>query len=100
MRQAHEGQHVLDFMNWQLGGGPIGGMLDLNHWFMEARAWSVSSYMAEALGMKSFGAGGGRRFEVWNTRWEAADRETYRSRGVSTILEAKQHTFCKFTLPV
>jgi RHS repeat-associated protein len=85
MRQAHEGQHVSDGMNWLLAGSPEGGMLDLNHWFREARAWQVSSYMAEGLGLPSYPKGGGRQFEVWNTRWEAADRETFRSRGVSAL---------------
>jgi hypothetical protein len=84
---AHEGRHVGDAQAWVWAGEPVGGQLDLNHYSREQGAWYVSSYIAEALGMKRYAPrGGGSEFQVWNSGWKAADRETLRSRGVNTIL--------------
>jgi RHS repeat-associated protein len=84
---AHEGRHVGDAGIWYTSGHPTGGEYDLNHYSREERAWYVSSYVAGALGMRSYGPrGGGREFQVWNSGWRAADRETLRSHGVDTIL--------------
>jgi hypothetical protein len=83
---THEGRHVGDAQAWVMTHS-VGGPLDYNHFFREERAWYVSSYIAEALGMKREAPrGGGKEYEVWNRGWKAADRETLRSRGVSTIL--------------
>lgn len=84
---AHEGRHVGDAQASVSAGEPIGGALDLNHYFREQRAWHVSSYIAEALGMKREAPRGGlAEFQVWNRGWHATDREVLRSRGVNTIL--------------
>jgi len=84
---AHEGRHVGGAQAWVGAGEPMGGALDLNHYLRDQRAWYVSSYIAEALGMKREAPrGGGSEFQVWNSGWKAADRETLRSRGVNTIL--------------
>jgi RHS repeat-associated protein len=84
---AHEGRHVGDAQAWVGAGEPMGGTLDLNHYLREQRAWYVSSYIAEALGMKREAPrGGGAEFQVWNSGWKAADREVLRSRGVNTIM--------------
>jgi len=87
---AHEGVHVADAQTWVMAGEPNGGVLgalNLNHFFREERAWYVSSYIAEALGMKQYGVlGGGREYEVWSSGWKAADRDTLRTRGVNKIL--------------
>jgi hypothetical protein len=81
---AHEGRHVGDAQAWAATHS-LGGPTDLNHFAREQRAWYVSSYVAQALGMRSYGAGGAD-YNVWNRGWRAADRETLRSRGVANIL--------------
>jgi RHS repeat-associated protein len=88
MSLSHEGAHALDLNNWMLAGKPVGGPLDMNHYFIESHAWRVNSYMAEELGMSCYPQGNSR-YQVWNKKWDAADRETFRSRGVSNILDEK-----------
>jgi hypothetical protein len=83
---AHEGRHVADAQAWLNAGHPAGGSTDLNHYAREQRAWFVSSYVAQALNLKSYGAGGGSEYNVWKRGWKAADRETLRSRGVGNVL--------------
>jgi RHS repeat-associated protein len=87
---AHEGRHVGDYQAWLDAGRPAGGALDLNHYAQEQRAWYVSSYISEALGMKSYRPpGGGSEMQVWNAGWARADAatvESHRSAGVQSVL--------------
>jgi hypothetical protein len=81
---AHEGRHGGDIANW-LGSHSSTSIYDHNHYFREMRAWSVSSFMGQALGMGSVNAGS-KEYEVWNKGWKAADHEVLRSQGIRAIL--------------
>jgi RHS repeat-associated protein len=84
---AHEGRHVADGRAW-LSTHATGGPTDLNHFHREFRAWYDSSYIAQALGLKSYGPdGGGSEYHVWNKGWKEADRSILRLGGVGRILQ-------------
>jgi RHS repeat-associated protein len=82
---AHEGAHLAQYKTWLSGGqGPVG---DLNHFERETGGWRVSSFVAQALGMKSLRPhGGGGEMAVWNSGWRAGDIETLREKGIAAIL--------------
>jgi len=83
---AHEGRHAGDIANWlNFDHDLTNSIYDHNHYFREWRGWDVSSFMGQALGMKSVNAGS-KDYEVWNKGWKAADRETLRSKGREAIL--------------
>jgi RHS repeat-associated protein len=84
---AHEGRHVGDAQAWLGDFHSAFSETNLNHYAREQRAWNVSSYVAQALNLKSYApSGGGKEYQVWNRGWKAAERETKRSNGVETIL--------------
>lgn len=83
---AHEGRHVGDAQNWLSDYHCAFCSADLNHYEREQRGWNVSSYMGQALNLRSYGpSGGGSEYQVWNRGWKQADRGTKRSRGFGTI---------------
>jgi hypothetical protein len=84
---AHEGRHVRDAQAWLGDFHAAFSETNLNHYSREQRAWNVSSYVAQALNLKSYApSGGGKEYQVWNRGWKATERETKRSNGVNTIL--------------
>jgi RHS repeat-associated protein len=86
---AHEGRHVADAQAWVRAGHLTGGDTDLNHYFREQRAWSVSSYVGQGLNLKTVSAGSdnsGKSYEVWNRGWKVAEIETRRTNGINNIL--------------
>jgi RHS repeat-associated protein len=82
---AHEGRHAGDITNW-LDSHSSSSVNDINHYYREWRAWDVSSFVGQALGMKNVNAGS-NDYQVWNKGWKAVDRETLRSNGVQKILQ-------------
>lgn len=83
---AHEGRHVFDYQEW-LEDEAVGGDRDLNHFATETNGWNVSSFVGQALGMKSVKPkGGDRDYEVWNRGWKEGERDTKRAHGIDTIM--------------
>lgn len=76
---AHEGVHAADFKGWLTGG------TDYSLKATEGLAWFVSSYVAQALGMRTYGPGGQAK-EVWNRGWRRSDVSVLRARGVANII--------------
>ena len=56
---AHEGSHVADYQAYLAGTGS-----DVPLFFTENRAYFVSSYMAESLGLKSYYPGADEKTQV------------------------------------
>ena len=82
---AHEGVHVDQDAFWVRSGESCVG--NINNYAAEQAAWAVGASVAQALGMKSFRPwGAGRKFDVWNRAWKAADVETQRAKGIGNIL--------------
>ena len=80
---AHEGSHVADFQNW-LGsrGGPNEAAYDITQYETETRAFFVSSYIAQGLGLKRYYPNADKCTEIWNKGWKEQQREAYRAVGV------------------
>jgi len=80
--------HVSDAQDWVNAGEPVGDHSTSVIISREDRAWYVSSYIAEALRMRSYAPkGGGPEYQMWNSGWKAVDRDALRSRGVDNILK-------------
>jgi len=81
---AHEGQHVADDDSWLASGREVGGSTDLTHRDTEIAAYTTESLAAQAMGFRGSLVRGEQRktYQIWNSGWKAADRETYRTRGV------------------
>jgi RHS repeat-associated protein len=89
---AHEGRHVADAQAFagaltadlaNQGVNAIAGPLNRTRYDREVRAYLVSSYVAQGLGLPNLNYGGR---EVWNSGWRAADRATRRSTAIDTHL--------------
>jgi hypothetical protein len=79
---GHEGVHVDDNYLANLG-------FPITHADTESFAWTVRSYLAQGLGMAHYPPGAVdslTKYQVWNKGWRAAERETYRSTGVTNIV--------------
>lgn len=82
---AHEGSHVADFQDWLAHRGMADeATYDITQYETETRAFFVSSYIAQGLGLKSYYPEANPDYEqVWNKGWTASQREVYRAYGVS-----------------
>jgi RHS repeat-associated protein len=90
---THEGRHVADFKAWVNGGECRGCSLDMDHRQTETRAWTVSSYMGQALDMRTVRPlHGGRATQVWNRGWKQVDISTKRASGLNEILKLDPKT--------
>jgi RHS repeat-associated protein len=84
---AHEGSHVEDGtalvgalpMNLAGSDAVLGGPLNLTSYQTEMKAYGVSSYAAQGLGLGSLSVGGN---VIWNSSWGAVDRQTLRTQGI------------------
>ena len=83
---AHEGRHVADAQAWVAGGECAGCSSDIDHNARETRAWNVSSYMGQALNLRSVDPGFANT-QVWNRGWRQADITTKRANGIVEILK-------------
>jgi len=89
---AHEGRHVADAQAFagaltadlaNQGVNAIAGPLNLTSYDREVRAYLVSSYTAQGLGLPNLTVG---RREIWNSGWREADRVDRRSRAIDAHL--------------
>ena len=83
---AHEGSHVADYQAYlaALVNEPeVAAVLNLQLYFTEDRAYTVSSYMAQALGLKSYYPEKMGADQLWNSGWKENEREVKRSTGIS-----------------
>jgi RHS repeat-associated protein len=81
---AHEGSHVADFQDLLAHRGtPSESSYDLTGYETEQRAYFVSSFMAQALNLKSYYPNADENRQVWNRGWKETKRETNRVRGVT-----------------
>ena len=85
---AHEGSHVADGsalvgalpMNLSGSDAVLGGPLNMTSYQTEMKAYGVSSYTAQGLGLGSLSVGNGN--VIWNASWGAVDRQTLRTQGI------------------
>jgi RHS repeat-associated protein len=84
---GHEGSHVADRRDFagaaHAGNDALNGPFNLSRYQTEFRAYTVSSIMAQALGLPNLSQG---RHEIWNSRWSAAERATLRANGINEHL--------------
>jgi RHS repeat-associated protein len=92
--RAHEGRHVADAQAFagaltadiaNQGVNAIAGPLNLTRYDREVRAYQVSSYTAQGLGLPNYSVGR-RGTEIWNSGWREADRADRRSRAINEHL--------------
>jgi RHS repeat-associated protein len=90
---AHEGRHVADAQAFATaltadiasgGANAVAGSFNRTRYERETRGYSVSSYVAQALGLPNSNYGGN---EIWNNSWAAADRATKRAAGIQKHLK-------------
>jgi RHS repeat-associated protein len=85
---AHEGSHVADGsalvgalpMNLSGSDAVLGGPLNMTSYQTEMKAYGVSSYAAQGLGLGSLSVGNGN--VIWNSSWGAVDAQTLRTQGI------------------
>jgi RHS repeat-associated protein len=84
---GHEGSHVADRRDFagaaRAGNDALNGPFNLSKYQTEFRAYTVSSAMAQGLGLPNLSQG---RNEIWNSGWSAADRATLRANGINEHL--------------
>ena len=89
---GHEGSHVADRRDFagaaRAGNDGLNGPFNLSRYATEFNAFTVSSLMAQGLGMPNLSYGG---HEVWNSGWRAADRATFRANGINEFLRTSPH---------
>jgi RHS repeat-associated protein len=83
---AHEGQHVADADAFLASGAEANGPTDLTHREREMRAYEVSSFVAQALGVGSTPKGIEAKYEVWDKGWRKADIDSNRSKGIDKLV--------------
>jgi hypothetical protein len=85
---AHEGSHVADGtalvgalpMNLSGADAVLGGPLNMTSYQTEMKAYGVSSYTAQGLGLSGLSVGNGN--VIWNSSWGAVDAQTLRTQGI------------------
>ncbi len=96
---AHEGQHVLDRQNFATAanfalafGYPQSDILKAGFnptvEQTETRAYRISSYVAQGLGLPNNEVEGHR---IWDAGWRAADRATLRDRAIHDLLTSSNN---------
>jgi RHS repeat-associated protein len=81
---GHEGSHVADFQEYIANRGDPGltAAYDIEAFFTEDRAYTVSSYLAQALGEKSYYPNANKDSQLWNKGWKENERESKRALGI------------------
>jgi hypothetical protein len=84
---GHEGSHVADRRDFagaaHAGNDALNGPFNLSKYQTEFRAYTMSSVMAQGLGLPNLSQG---RHEIWNSGWSAAERATLRANGINEHL--------------
>ena len=89
---AHEGRHVADGQAFAAAltadvangyANAIVGDSNRTRFDREVRAYNVSSFVAQGLGLDNLSV---RRREIWNQGWSQADRAVRRSRAIEGLL--------------
>jgi hypothetical protein len=90
---AHEGRHVADAQEFAAaanadighqGFAGIAGPLNRTKYEREFRAYTVTSLVAQGLGLEGWAMGGN---EIWYKGWAPANRAGLRSQGINTYLK-------------
>jgi hypothetical protein len=91
---AHEGSHVADRQALAAAANAGAGdsvfenpSLNLTRYATESRAYRVSSYVAQALGLPNYNISG---YEVWNSGWRGAERQTKMAAGINDLLKSSK----------
>lgn len=82
---AHEGQHVADADAFLASGARANDPTDLTHRDREIRGYTISSMVAQALGVSSAVKGFEGRDQIWNSGWKKADQATIDSRRAQRV---------------
>ncbi|MEK6303568.1 MAG: RHS repeat-associated core domain-containing protein [Acidobacteriota bacterium] len=91
---AHEGTHVADRQALASAANAGAGdsvfdnpSLNLTRYATESRAYRVSSYVAQSLGLPNYNISG---YEIWNSGWSASERQTKMASGINNLLKSSK----------